>query len=479
MKDINQSAKNYESSITTTKGREVFDKFANAKNIHDHLLEKVMKLEQAGKPHEAKKIINGKLARAAENEEKCINDLVKRKTEHARKIAEENAETAEEITNSTIFLTISGALAALFFGFVISNSISKPLNSAVDITEKLSRGDLTVEIQSSCKDETGQVLDSLAVMKDQLKKVIFNVKEAANNVAVNSSEMSLTANQLSMDSTHQAASAEEASSSMQEMSANITDSTENAKLTEMIALKAFNDAELGGKAVNEAVKAINEIVSRISIIEDIARQTNLLALNAAIEAARAGEHGRGFAVVSDEVRKLAEKSRIAAAEINEISISSKIVAEKAGSSLSQIIPNIQKTSELVQEISSAASVQNSGAGMISHAIKKLDEVIQRNAAASEELASTAEELDSHSQQLQNAISFFKVEEKSKLSRLDKSLNRTGNRARAKSQTNSEQHKVYSGTQLVPKRVQANYRNQQMALAIEPGQKITDKEFTKF
>ena len=195
---------------------------------------------------------------------------------------------------------------------------------------------------------------------------------------------------------------------MEEMSANIRQNADNAKETENIAMQAADNAEKGGEAVEKTVVAMRQIAEKISIIEEIARQTNMLALNAAIEAARAGEHGKGFAVVADAVRKLAERSQTAAGEISNLSVSSVEIAETAGQMLTQIVPDIRKTAELVQEISAASSEQNSGANQINIALQQLDQVIQQNAAAAEEMSSTSEELSAQAEQLKATISFFNV-----------------------------------------------------------------------
>jgi methyl-accepting chemotaxis protein len=200
---------------------------------------------------------------------------------------------------------------------------------------------------------------------------------------------------------------------MEQMASNIKQNADNAQQTEKIALKAAQDAREGGKAVAETVGAMKEIAAKITIVEEIARQTNLLALNAAIEAARAGEHGKGFAVVASEVRKLAERSQTAAAEISKLSRSSVDVAEKAGEMLGRIVPDIQRTAELVQEINAASNEQNSGAEQINKAIQQLDQVIQQNASATEETASTSEELSSQSEQLLESIGFFKIDNNGK------------------------------------------------------------------
>jgi methyl-accepting chemotaxis protein len=214
---------------------------------------------------------------------------------------------------------------------------------------------------------------------------------------------------MSQGSSEQAGSVEEVSASMEEMVSNIQQNADNAQQTERIALKAAEDAREGGRAVTDTVAAMKEIASRITIIEEIARQTNLLALNAAIEAARAGEHGKGFAVVASEVRKLAERSQAAAGEISKLSGSSVRIAEAAGEMLAKLVPDIQRTAELVQEINGSSKEQNEGAGQVNKAIQQLDQVVQQNASVAEEMASTAEELSSQSEHLQGIIQFFKVD----------------------------------------------------------------------
>ncbi len=286
------------------------------------------------------------------------------------------------------------------------NVLIQALNHITAGAREVAQGNLLVELKErSDKDE---LMKALIAMVRQLTSVISEVKGAADNVAAGSQELSFGAETLSQGASEQAAAAEEASSSMEQMTANIRQNADNAQQTEKIAIKSADDAKAGGKAVAKTVSAMQEIAGKITIIEEIARQTNMLALNAAIEAARAGVHGRGFAVVASEVRKLAERSQQAAREISDLSASSVDVAERAGAMLARIVPDIQKTSELVQEINAASREQDSGAGQINKAIQQLDQVIQQNASAAEEMASTAEELSSQAEQLQGAVAFFRI-----------------------------------------------------------------------
>jgi methyl-accepting chemotaxis protein len=312
---------------------------------------------------------------------------------------------------------ITGLIIALIFGLVIAFMITLNLMKQLggepdviaDIAQKIAGGDLTMSLESGKKQDVG-VFAAMKTMTEKIKEIVAGVKFAADNVASGSQEMSGTSEQMSEGATEQAAAAEEASSSMEQMAANIKQNADNALQTDKIALKSAEDAQKSGRAVTETVSAMKDIAEKIGIIEEIARQTDLLALNAAIEAARAGEHGKGFAVVASEVRKLAERSQTAAGEISKLSKSSVAVAEDAGRMLTELVPGIQKTAELVQEISAASNEQNTGAEQINRAIQQLDQVIQQNAAAAEEMSSTSEELAAQAEQLQSTIAFFRIDE---------------------------------------------------------------------
>jgi len=302
---------------------------------------------------------------------------------------------------------IIGVVVA-FLGFSIAKGIAKPLMDGVEFARHVASGDLSADIDVSQKDEVGMLAKALREMILKLREIVSSVKTATDNVTAGSGQLSSTAQELSQGTGEQSSSAEEVSASMEEMSSNIRQNADNAMETEKIAVRAADIAGKSGQSVSETVIAMKKITEKISIIEEIAQQTGLLALNAAIEAARAGEHGKGFAVVSSEIRKLSERSRIAAAEISELSVTSVAVAEKAGEMLSLLVPDIRKTADLVQEIAAASKEQNSGTDQINRAIQQLDQVIQENAAAAEEMSSTAQELSSQAELLQHTMKFFKV-----------------------------------------------------------------------
>jgi methyl-accepting chemotaxis protein len=293
----------------------------------------------------------------------------------------------------------------------IKNNLNLLVSAMNDITasaEEIANGNLAVVMRErSAQDKLMQALGSMVT---GLTQTVTDIRSIASEVAAASQSISTASVQVSKGASAQAAAAEEASSSMEQMVSNIKQNADNAQQTDKIANKSARDAQESGKSVLEAVAAMKEIASKISIIEEIARQTNLLALNAAIEAARAGEHGKGFAVVAAEVRKLAERSQKAAGEINQLSATTLKVSEKSGEMLDKLVPDIQRTAELVQEISAASKEQDTGAEQINKALQQLEQVIQQNASASEEMASTTEELTGQSQQLVSALSFFRTGE---------------------------------------------------------------------
>ena len=367
------------------------------------------------------------------------------------RLEEAKASTSEDYQQTRMLLicaSIASVVIAMITALWIAFGISSGLRKIMTVAEAVSIGDLNQDVEIKTNDEikdlvtrinvmTGNLRNTASVaneiadgnltitpaplsdkdtlgialqrMVERLRGVVSDALTAADNVSSGSQELSASSEQLSQGATEQASSAEEASASMEQMAANIKQNADNAAQTEKIARQSSKDAEASGEAVGRAVTAMRTIAEKISIVQEIARQTDLLALNAAVEAARAGEHGKGFAVVASEVRKLAERSQAAAAEISSLSGETVKVATEAGDMLNRLVPDIRKTAELVSEISAACREQDIGASQINEAIQQLDLVTQQNSGASEEMSATSEELAAQAEELQASIAFFRVE----------------------------------------------------------------------
>ncbi|WP_287125927.1 methyl-accepting chemotaxis protein [Desulfobacter sp.] len=393
------------------------------------------------------------------------------------KIVEKRKQLHNMVRDQILFTTATIAiliLAAFFWvRFMTKKYIELPLSQGVDAANKLAQGNLNVNIESSSEDEIGDLQKAMKHMVRSLTDIVDEVQHAVNNVAAGSEELSATAQQMSQGATEQASSAEQASAAMEEMSGNIKQNADNAQQTERLAVQATEDAEQGGRAVAQTVVAMRKIADKILIIEEIARQTNMLALNAAIEAARAGEHGKGFAVVADAVRKLAERSQAAASEISNLSTSSVEIAENAGKMLNKIVPDIRKTSELVQEINAASAEQNTGADQINLALQQLDQIIQQNASSAEEMSSTAEELSAQAGQLQQAISHFKV----KKMKIREQTPQQENPISKKDLTNDRSEKRDSTTKAITNRPET--LGQIQGVVLDMGEDSLDDDFEKY
>lgn len=369
----------------------------------------VFKLVNAGEMSQAYK-----MAEKVEKEEQRLIQHMESFLKKVEEMTEQKALQAEYDAQNALMviaiLSIVLLIVAIVISTVIIRGILGPVNAIKHSAEELrdGDGDMTRRIPDFGQDELGDMARAFNGFIEKIQDVLLSVSESVHSIASASEQVSSSAQSLSQGATEQASSVEETSASLEEMGANIANNTENARVTDSIAAQSAGKAEKGGKAFEETVVAMRTITDRITLIEDIAYKTNLLALNAAIEAARAGEHGKGFAVVADEVRKLAERSQGAAQEISELSESSLSVAEEAGSVLSEMVPDIRKTSDLVAEIVAGFDEQSTGVSHITTAIRQLDTVSQSTAASSEELASTSEELSAQALQLQEKVGFFKL-----------------------------------------------------------------------
>ena len=344
-------------------------------------------------------------------------DLISKLSQLQVPLSENYYKTAQNDAQATfklnMILLAVGLLAGIIIAALIIRGLLKQLGGepayAAAMVSEVANGNLTVNIELRDGDTTS-MLAAVKGMVSKLSQVVAEVSSGAQGLTGAAEQLSATAQSLSQATSEQAASVEETSASVEQMTASIAQNTENARITDAMASKASGEAAEGGDAVKSTVAAMRQIAKKIVIIDDIAYQTNLLALNAAIEAARAGEHGKGFAVVAAEVRKLAERSQIAAAEIGEVAAGSVELAERAGALLNEIVPNIRKTSGLVQEITAASEEQSSGVAQINAAVGQLSQATQQNAAGAEELAATAEEMSGQAEELQNIVGFFKVHE---------------------------------------------------------------------
>lgn len=340
--------------------------------------------------------------------EPLVDENLKKITLEMEEIVLQTADDVQSRVNNGRLMAIVGIIISLIFAFVIVRSITRPIKKIVEFVDVYSSGNLNVSLDLDSDDELGTMAKSLFGSMSKLKEIISDISLSASQVGQGSVELNKAAQNIAAGATEQASSIEETSASMQQISSTIIQNAANSETTKEIASESAKSARESGLAVKESIEAINIIAEKISIISEITNQTNLLALNAAIEAARAGEFGKGFAVVASEVRKLAERSREASAEISELSNESREIAARAGDMLEELIPGIERTSELVLEISASSSEQNRGTVHINSALGELDKVIHLNASASEEMASTAEELSAQAYRLQSSVEYFKI-----------------------------------------------------------------------
>lgn len=442
---IDQSCKDYQKIITSDEGIRLFVQFQTDYSKYLAENKKLLDLETSGNTVEAKAVLSGKSLEYYYSVSATLKKLVEVSTKGSDNASLRVNKTFQTALTYIIIFIIVSVLISIFVAIYIAGIIAKGIGKMQEAAQKIAIGDMNVDLQIDSKDEIGRLAEAFRNLVNTMKKIADNAKavsqgdltvviskrsehdellgslsdmvlrlneivgqitEAANNVAISSGEMSSTATQLSQGANEQASSAEEISSSIEEMTTTIQQNSDNANQTEKIAVTSSQGIDEVNQASLRSLDAIRQIVEKIKVINNIAEKTDILAINAAIEAARAGEHGKGFAVVAAEVRKLAETSQKAAIEINQLSAGSLKITEDTSILMSKIIPDIQRTAQLVQEIAASSAEQSSGATMISKAIEQLSQVTQQNSASAEEMSSSSEELASQAEMLKETMSFF-------------------------------------------------------------------------
>ena len=401
---------------TLLDSRDDSDLYASYDKARDDFLAQVnviFQLAKANKDDEALLAIKTTGAVVVRAYDKVVRDMLAQSSQEAQKVAAQTHREARHSTALLVLFVFSGFLIAMGIGMLTARRIIRQLGGepdyAVDVVRRIAAGDLMVEVALPPGDKTS-LLFAMHEMCSSLRNTLREIHISSDSLASASEQISASSQSLSHTATEQATNVDETSAAVEEITATVAQNSQNARVTDDIASQASSHAQKSGVAVKETVSAMKRIAEKIGIIDDIAYQTNLLALNAAIEAARAGEHGKGFAVVAAEVRKLAERSQTAAHEIGTVASGSVTLAEQAGHLLDELVPSIQKTAELVQEISSASKEQTVGLEQINNSISQLSQATQSTASASEELSATSEEMNAQALKLRDFIRYFKIGE---------------------------------------------------------------------
>lgn len=405
---ISGEVKEIEEGISSDKERSLFETVTENRNAYVSARQKAKNLLADKKREQAMAVLAHEVVPALDTYRASWEKFIDLQNDAMRQSIKESNDAYSGGRRIAIVLMFVTLCLAVLASVAVTRSIAVPIQQAVKQAQYIAAGDLTREIAITNHSETGKLQQAMKEMSAKLAEIIREVREGSVAVASAAAQVSASSQNLSQGTSEQAASVEQMSASLEEMNASITQNADNSRQVEQVALKGALSAEESGDAVRQTVEAMKQIAAKTSVIEDIAYQTNLLALNAAIEAARAGEQGRGFAVVAVEVRKLAERSQLAAQEIGGLAGKSVSVAERSGHLLSELVPSIKKTAELVQDVAAASTEQSSGVTQISQAMSQVDSVTQRNASSAEELSSTAEELASQSEQLQQLMTFFRL-----------------------------------------------------------------------
>jgi methyl-accepting chemotaxis protein len=406
--EISAQIAEIEKTLSSSQERDLFASVMQDREAYKVARQKAKKLLMDKKRDQAMAVLSDEVIPVLDTYRAEWGKFINLQTAAMQQSIKESQDTYVTGRRVALLLLVVTLVLSTFAAFSVTRSITVPIQQSVKYAESIAAGDLTREILVTNHSETGQLQQAMQEMSSRLSGIIRDVREGSSAVASAAQQVSASSQILSQGTSEQAASVEEMSASLEQMNASITQNADNSRQVEQAAAKGAMSAEESGNAVKETVDAMKQIAAKTSVIEEIAYQTNLLALNAAIEAARAGDQGRGFAVVAVEVRKLAERSQLAAREIGGLAGKSVGVAERSGQLLSDLVPSIKKTAELVQDVAAASTEQSGGVTQINKAMAQVDTVTQRNASSAEELSSTAEELAAQSEQLQQLMTFFRV-----------------------------------------------------------------------
>ncbi|MDR6584290.1 methyl-accepting chemotaxis protein [Herbaspirillum sp. BH-1] len=417
-----QALADVEKMVGTARGKELMKSIQDARAAYNTPRDKLRELIRQQKKEEATEVLFTEVIPAQDRYFDVLNEFVA----FQKTLMDDSVVESQNTTSSAIalMLELSGVaiILCVIAAWLVTRSITRPLNEAVNVASAVAQGDLTVQIADTSKDETGMLLASLKTMNQNLHRIVSEVRTGTDTINTASSEIATGNLDLSSRTEEQAGALEETASAMEELTSTVKQNADNARQANQLAATASEVAVQGGSVVGQVVQTMGEIndasrkiVDIISVIDGIAFQTNILALNAAVEAARAGEQGRGFAVVASEVRTLAQRSASAAKEIKaliddsvaRVDNGSRLV-EQAGSTMSEVVASVRRVTDVVAEISAASHEQSDGIEQINHAIVQMDEVTQQNAALVEQAAAAAQSLQEQSVRLSETVGVFKL-----------------------------------------------------------------------